>query len=144
MTVSFKPLYEIRFGSGRNLDMNRNSGFGSGKTWNFSFGRNFGSKVNRNLGFFNVFFNQNLWTNELVLYESFFLSAYFPCTPFKVQYTVCIVCKFSSVSVPVPVLAHVCFRFRFRFQSKKSSSGSAPVPVDKSVPVDHYQKHCYN
>jgi len=61
--------------------------------------------------------------------------------PFKVQYTVCIVCKLSSVSVPVsapvPISAHVCFRFRFRFKGNKFSSGSVPVPVDKSVPVDH-------
>ena len=39
-------------GSSRNLDLNQNSGFGSGKTWNFGFGRNFGSKVNQNLGIF--------------------------------------------------------------------------------------------
>ena len=81
-----------------------------------------------------------------------FLSACFPCMyrkhveyqkiPFKVQCTVCIVCKLSSVSVPVsvpvPFSAHVCFRFWF--QSNKSRSGSVPVPVDKSVPVDHYKQ----
>ena len=110
---------EIRFGSGRNFDRNRNFGFGSDKICDFGSGRNFGSKVQK---YFLKHKKQSLYIiTWFILYQGNFFTVFnaFP------------------VSVSVSVSVQVNFRFRFRFKIWYSSFGSVPVPVEFSVPVDH-------